>query len=60
MIPSYLEEKPNVDYSPPIESTYSELPLQKMSWENFERLCLRMVQEIEGFGINECEFYGKS
>lgn len=28
---------------PPVETRYQELPLQNLSWENFERLCFRMA-----------------
>jgi hypothetical protein len=30
-----------------------------MSWENFERLCLKIINEIEGFPITECDILGR-
>ena len=44
---SYLSEKPTRNYLPSINANLMDLPLKEMTWENFEKLCLRMVEEIE-------------
>lgn len=41
---------------PPIDTKAQELPLEKLSWEDFEKLCLAIVQ-ID-YPINDCEIYG--
>lgn len=42
---------------PPIDTTIQELPLEKLSWEDFEKLCLVIVQT--DFSINDCDIYGR-
>lgn len=60
-----MEQKLNLNYlytpvktivDPPIETNQQELPLEKLSWEDFEKLCLALVQTE--FSINDCEIYG--
>lgn len=53
---SYLYTPVQTIVDPPIDTTNQELPLEKLSWEDFEKLCLAIV-EIE-FSINNCEIYG--
>ncbi len=53
---SYLHTPVQSIVEPPIETTKHELPLEKLSWEDFERLCLAVVQT--DFSINDCEIYG--
>ncbi|MCW3789634.1 restriction endonuclease [Plebeiibacterium sediminum] len=50
----YTPIQTNVD--PPIDTKEQELPLEKLAWEDFEKLCLAVVQ-ID-FTINDCEIYG--
>ncbi len=56
---NHIYTLPDQQYKPPIESKLTELPLKEMSWENFERLCLRMVQEVDSFSIGQCDTYGR-
>ena len=56
---NYLKQSPNPNYSPPISSNHQELPISSMSWEEFEKLCLRMVQEIENFTIQDSQILGR-
>jgi len=58
-----LEEKPQNVFippdgldaiSPPVETRHQELPLQSLSWENFERLCFRMAGKK-----NQAEYWAR-
>jgi hypothetical protein len=42
--------------APPVSGTINKLPLEDLAWEDFEKLCLRLV-EIE-HSIDDCELYG--
>lgn len=53
---SYLNTPVQTIVDPPIDTTIQELPLEKLSWEDFEKLCLAIVQT--DFSINDCEIYG--
>ena len=53
---SYLHTPTQTIVIPPIDTTIQELPLEKLSWEDFEKLCLAIVQT--DFSINDCEIYG--
>lgn len=53
---SYLFTPTHTIVDPPIDTTYQELPLEKLSWEDFEKLCLSVIQK--DFSINDCEIYG--
>ncbi|MFE8425290.1 hypothetical protein ABHQ57_14655 [Tenacibaculum sp. ZH5_bin.1] len=53
---SYLLASPETLVSPPAETTVNELPISSLSWSDFERLCLRLVQE--NHSIDNCEIYG--
>lgn len=43
---------------PPVESRIQLLPFGELSWENFERLCARLIHTESA--IYECSRYGKS
>ncbi len=45
-IPTWLELPPvsSTAIGPPVDSLAAELPLRSLSWDNFERLCLRMAR----------------
>lgn len=56
---------PNMNYlftpvqsvvNPPIVTNSQEIPIEKLSWEDFEKLCLALVQL--DFKISDCEIYG--
>lgn len=53
---SYLHTPVQTIVDPPIDTTIQELPLEKLSWEDFEKLCLAIVQT--DYSINDCEIYG--
>lgn len=53
---NYLYTPVKTIIEPPIDTNCQELPLEKLAWEDFEKLCLAIVQ-IE-FTINDCEIYG--
>lgn len=53
---SYLYTPSQTIVDPPIDTTIQELPFEKLLWEDFEKLCLAVVQ-ID-FSINDCEIYG--
>ncbi len=40
---SYLHTPSQIIVDPPIDTTIQELPLEKLSWEDFEKLCLVIV-----------------
>jgi len=54
----YLKFPPTQNYKPGINGNLLELPLKEMTWENFERLCLTLVQEHSGFDVSDCEIFG--
>ncbi|MCC4212965.1 ATP-binding protein [Leeuwenhoekiella parthenopeia] len=56
---NYLRQSPNPNYLPPISSNHQELPISEMPWKEFEKLCLRMVQEIDKFSIQDSQILGR-
>lgn len=59
MTTDYLLCLPDQKYNPPINANVSELPIKEMTWENFERLCLKLVEVVDGFLISECDILGR-
>jgi len=55
----YLNTTPIPNFEPPISGNHMELPLKKMQWGDFEKLCLRMVEYVEGFERRNCEIFGR-
>ncbi|MDW9381942.1 NACHT domain-containing protein [Chryseobacterium sp. JV558] len=53
---SYLYTPVNSIADLPIDSKIQELPLEKLAWEDFEKLCLAIIQTE--FSVNDCEIYG--
>lgn len=53
---NYLHTPTQTIVAPPIDTKEQELPLDQLSWEDFEKLCLAVVQT--DFSINDCEIYG--
>ncbi len=53
---NYLYTPVQTIIDPPINTNSQELPLEKLSWEDFEKLCLAIVQV--DFPISDCEIYG--
>lgn len=53
---SYLYTPIQSIVDPPIDTKTHELPLEKLHWEDFEKLCLAIVQK--SFSINDCRIYG--
>jgi len=57
-VPTYLlvpDPDPQLP-EPPVETLLQDLPFQSLSWENFERLCLRVI-ETEAI-VEQCLEYG--
>jgi len=57
-IPSWLTTPPSACVpSPPVETRQQELPFERLHWEDFEKLCLRLVR-LEA-DIEHCALYGR-
>ncbi len=55
-IPSRLETPPSSLVNPPVKTRKQELPFRELSWEDFEKLCLRLVRlETD---VEHCQLYG--
>jgi len=54
---SYLLTPPESSVPPPINKTIDDLPIEKIAWEDFERLCLRIVELT--YSIHDCEIFGR-
>lgn len=54
--PDWLNEKPVQLVKLPIETRINLLPLQDLTWENFERLIYRLVRKKAY--VHECRLYG--
>lgn len=54
--PSWLESPPTSAPDPPIETCQQTLRLDELTWENFERLCLRLAR-LEA-DVEDCRLYG--
>jgi energy-coupling factor transporter ATP-binding protein EcfA2 len=56
-IPKNLLEQPSLfSGNSPVSSLKQELPFSELTWENFERLCLRLAKENSN--IENCRLYG--
>ena len=56
-IPTYLlVPGPDSSVPTPVETLAQDLPFDKLTWENFERLCLRVVESEST--IEQCHEYG--
>ena len=55
--PSWLRLPPTAGYlPPPIQTTDQLLPIERLSWEDFERLCLRLLEiEADAVHVSEVE-----
>jgi NACHT domain len=56
-IPSWLETPPRSTVNPPIETRQQELPFGELTWEDFEKLCLRLAR-LEA-DVEHCQLYGE-
>ena len=54
--PSWLSLPPNAEPPPPVETRTYPLPIGQLTWENFERLCVR-IAELEA-DVEYCRQYG--
>jgi hypothetical protein len=54
--PSWLGTPPTSDVVPPVETAAQELPFERLSWEDFEKLCWRLVR-LEA-DVEYCQLYG--
>ena len=56
-IPDYLFQAPAKSIAtPPVQTKLQELPYDKLSWVDFEKLCMRLI-EMEN-DVQECTQYG--
>ena len=56
-VPAWLEIPPSSRVAPPVQTKLQELPLERLGWEDFERLCVRLVRcEAD---IEHCQLYGE-
>ncbi|MEI6152621.1 MAG: NACHT domain-containing protein [Deltaproteobacteria bacterium] len=55
-IPSWLDTPPNSKINPPTVTRKQELPFDELSWEDFEKLCLRLAR-LEST-VEHCQLYG--
>lgn len=55
-IPAYLDEVPSSGVSDPVVTSPQLLPFHELSWEDFERLCLRVVR-LYASPVH-CQIYG--
>ena len=55
-VPSRLWTPPSTKLDPPVKTRAQELPFDKLSWPDFERLCLRLVSREAD--VEHCQLYG--
>ena len=56
--PAYLLELPeSIVESPPVKTRVAELPFEKLSWQNFERLVFRLADQDPD--VERCAPYGR-
>jgi NACHT domain len=56
LLPSRLMTPPCQDFRPPPRPRVQDLPFDEITWENFERLCLRLVRHQPK--IDHAQLYG--
>jgi len=55
-LPSWLETPPSSEILPPVDTKAQDLPFCRLSWEDFQKLCLRLVR-LEA-NVEHCQIYG--
>ncbi len=55
-LPSFLTTPPAGGVNPPTITNLQELPFDELTWENFEKLCVRLARN--GSDIDHCQLYG--
>lgn len=55
-LPSWLETPPSTEILPPVDTKAQDLPFGCLSWEDFQRLCLRLIR-FEA-NVEHCQTYG--
>jgi NACHT domain len=56
-VPSFLATPPACGVRPPTVTNLQELPFNELTWENFEKLCLRLARGESD--IEHCQLYGR-
>lgn len=56
-VPSWLEIPPDAEVPAPVQTRPQLLPVHQMTWENFERICLRLAR-LES-DVEHCQLYGE-
>lgn len=57
LVPSWLEEPSTQVVSLPVQTRLQDLPFEELTWENFEKLCLRLAR-LEA-DVEHCQLYGE-
>lgn len=55
-VPAWLDQPPNSEVKPPVSSRHQALPIGELTWENFERLSVRLVRTESD--VEHCQLYG--
>lgn len=56
LLPTWLETPPTSSVRPPVVTRGQELPFEELMWEDFEKLCLRLVRQESD--VEYCQLYG--
>jgi NACHT domain len=56
-IPSYLLTPPSSTVRTPTETRKQELPFEELTWEDFEKICLRLARLEDD--VEHCQLYGE-
>lgn len=57
-IPAELTEAPEALSIPPVHTNLQELPFEKITWQNFERLCVRLMERTTE--LRGCRRHGEA
>jgi hypothetical protein len=55
-VPVWLETPPPASVNPPVAPRPQDLPFDQLTWEAFEKLCLRLVRVDSN--VEHCQLYG--
>ena len=56
LVPSWLETHPASEVPLPVDTRHQNLPFGSLTWEDFQKLCLRLVR-LEA-NVEHCQVYG--
>src|SRR5688500_6285532 len=55
-LPARWEGPPHQEFRRPVQSNIQALPFEELTWENFERLCVRLIRREPG--VDHARLYG--